>query len=58
MKEHRIIVGDLQTKDTYIRDHQKKIRELEAELVDFVHAYDVSLCIWQVPVMLQCMCLF
>lgn len=42
MKEYRIIVGDLRTKDTYIRDQQKKIRELEAELIDFVHAYDVS----------------
>ena len=42
LKEHRIILGDLQTKDAFIRDQQKKIRELEAELIDFVHAYDVS----------------
>ncbi len=42
LKEQRIIRGDLQTKEAYIRDQQKKIRELEAELIDFVHAYDVS----------------
>ena len=42
MKEHRLILGDLRTKEAYIRDQQKKIRELEAELIDFVHAYDVS----------------
>jgi len=29
-------------KEAYIRDQQKKIRELEAELNDFVHAYEVS----------------
>ena len=50
LKEHRMILGDLQTKDAFIRDQQKKIRELEAELVDFVHAYDVRTACWKIVI--------
>lgn len=41
-REHRITCSDLQTKDAYIRDQQKKIREVDAELIDFMSAYDVG----------------
>lgn len=41
-KECRNIASDLQTKEAYISDQQKKIRELEAELMDFLHAYEVN----------------
>lgn len=45
-KECRNIISDLQTKEAYIRDQQKKIRELEAELMDCLHAYEASTTAW------------
>ena len=41
-KEYRIIVNDLQNKEAFIRDQQKRIREIDAELLDFIAAYEVS----------------
>ena len=36
------MLSELQTKEAYISDQQKKIRELEAELMDCLHAYEVE----------------
>ena len=45
MKEFRKIKSDLRTKETSISDQHKKIIELDAELSDSHHAYEVSIFI-------------
>lgn len=41
IKEQKAIANDMQNKEAYIRDQQKKIREVDAELLDFIAAYEV-----------------
>lgn len=41
LKEQGVIANEIKTKETHIRDHQKKIRELEVQVQDFRAAYKV-----------------
>lgn len=41
LKEHRALVGEMQIKEGLKTEQHKKLRDLNAELMDFTAAYEV-----------------